>query len=132
MTVQAALSSIQQATAIVKAVMTADTKLQAAELKVKLADVMTALAEARIATLDDQEALRSLRVEIEELKRSQDVEKELELRGAVYYRKNSTGESGPYCSRCYATQKVLIPLAHNAPAFVLHGNYKCPNCKAMM
>jgi hypothetical protein len=90
------------------------------------------LADARSAALDDQETIRSLHTEIEALKKAQDVEHQLELRGTVYYRVNGAGETGPFCSPCYQIKKKLIPLTRTPPPFHAHGQYTCPHCKAMM
>ncbi|MEX2109827.1 MAG: hypothetical protein WD802_04430 [Gemmatimonadaceae bacterium] len=108
-----------------------DAKLNQAELKLKIAELADVLSDARDKINDAKDENESLHARIKELETARDVRSKLVLRNNVYFLREESGETGPYCPRCFEVDKILIPLPRLAAAFNAIGNYKCSNCGAV-
>lgn len=124
-----ALQSLKTAGDLVKILRDADAGLRGAELKTKIADLAEALADARLGMLDAQSEIERLNARVAELEAAKVAEAELEKRGNVYYRKSESGETGPFCVRCFEADRVLRSLARLPAVFNAFGQYTCPQCK---
>lgn len=68
---------------------------------------------------------RELRLELERIKRQDELIHDLEYVSEVYYKKSDG--SGPYCFLCWGTEKLLVnaPVARYSTGLKAH----CKNCK---
>jgi hypothetical protein len=124
-----ALTSLKSATTILKGVIAADASLKNAELKMQIAELATALVDARTAILEAQEEMHGLRAQIAELRHAEEISEALTLRENVYWQPKASGEDGPFCTRCFDSEKKLIRVHMQPPEFQDFGKRRCPECK---
>lgn len=123
-----ALSALKHASDIVKALRNADSLYEKAELKLRIAELAEALATARLAVLDAQAEVHSLKQDMARL--SSDSRANIEKREGVYFIREAERESGPFCPRCYEADGRRMPLTRFTGPFTVIGKYNCPHCQA--
>ena len=94
------------------------------ELKNHILEMNEQLLNMKEAVLELREENTNLKEENRKLKAVQDGE--LEFRNNAYYDK---GGNVPYCSGCYASKNIKVPLVDMEMEFSRFGNKKCPTCK---
>lgn len=124
-----ALEALKHATEIVKAIRSADSMYERAELKLKIADLAEALATARLSVLEAQAEIQSLKEQL--ARSSQEGRGNIVQREGVYYAVDGAHESGPFCPRCFEADGRRMPLTRFGPAFFTIGKFNCPQCKAV-
>jgi len=82
--------------------------------------------------LESWQIILEMQEENDKLKKSNsDLKEKLELKGNlvkddfVYFLEKDGNKEGPFCSRCWEKNKVLITLQQNK---VGHWNFLCPEC----
>ena len=128
MSIAAALSSVNAALAIAKAMRQVEKDYDAAVLKGQIVDLMVAVADAKGELLEAEDTLRAKDDEIDRLTASLKTKAELiEVNGFMH----AKGEDGkpkglPFCPACMAMDGTLI-----RPARLLGQHSQCPRCKAL-
>ncbi|MCI5158468.1 MAG: hypothetical protein D3906_08510 [Candidatus Electrothrix sp. AUS1_2] len=122
--ITSALSGIKQATDIAKIIKDSASSLEEAEIKLKLADLISALADAKIEIANIKEAVIEKDEEITRLKGVIEISDKLVWKEPYYFLIDDNHEDGPYCQRCYDTDKQLIRLQS-----IEKGKWECKGCK---
>ena len=123
-----ALGALKQATEIVKALRSAESMYEKAELKLKIAELAEALATARLSVVAAQAEIQALKDQI--ARSSEDARAGIVKRDGVYFIRDDGQESGPLCPRCFEADGRRMPLTKFTGAFKAIGKYNCPECKA--
>jgi hypothetical protein len=123
-----ALGALKQATDIVKALHSADAMYEKAELKMRVAELADALLAARIAVLDAQSEIQTLKDQI--ARSSAEARDNVVENDGVYYVRVGERELGPFCPRCFEADGRRMPLTAFTGAFKAIGKYNCPQCRA--
>jgi hypothetical protein len=128
-TIGAVVSSVKTAVEIAKTIKDLDTKVQQAELKLKVADLLGALADAKIAATELQDLLVKKDEEIGELRKSIAIKGDVVRSGDAYYMKGKSGAAAgePYCARCWEVEGKLFHLVRHP----MRPDRVCPVCKTM-
>lgn len=131
-TLVGALGSLKAASDIVRGISAASTSLEKAELKLRIAELADLLVGARMAVVEAQEEIISLRAQVAALRARADDRSKLVKRGNVYFFNEDAGESGPYCPRCCESTHTRMPVTKLPAGFAALGTYQCPECKAVL
>lgn len=123
-----ALSSVKQATEIVKILRSADTAYEKAELKLKIAELAEALANARLGILEAQSEIEELRQRLAKTEQKPLLEP-IKREGGYFFKKGDT-EIGPFCPRCFEADGKQMPLTAFTGEFRAFGKFNCPQCRA--
>lgn len=123
------IEALKHASEILRVLRAADSALETAELKLKVAELAEAVATARLALLDAQGEIQTLKGQVADL--SDDARRRLVKRDGVYFVKENGGEAGPFCPRCFEADGRRMPLTSFSSAFTAIGKYNCPQCKAV-
>ena len=127
--IQFALTSLKTALDIGSFIIKADSALDKAILKIELEKMIDARVDTKqtVRELDDQ--LYNKDKEIEELKEKlKNTKKTIGFHSARYYiGENGEPTGSPFCPTCYATHKLLIPLAAWSNNEATHKCGKCAN-----
>ncbi len=126
--ISAFITSIKNATDIVKVIREAGTTLEKAEVKLKLAELIEALAEAKIQASEVKELLQEKDSQIAELKKAFEMKESLVRAGDAYHEINDASEpiGSPYCSHCWEVKHTAVHLSQIAGSM---GDWNCPACK---
>lgn len=132
LSITTALSNLKTATDLVRGIRGADLNLEKAELKIRIAELAEALTDARVAVLEAQDEIEDLRRQLAEARAAQDVRGRLVQKHKVYYVRSATGdqEDGPFCVRCYETDRRLMPVTPLPVQFSDLARFRCPQCRA--
>ncbi|WPD24559.1 MAG: hypothetical protein SD837_08330 [Candidatus Electrothrix scaldis] len=122
--ITSALSGIKQATDIAKIIKDSSSSLEEAEIKLKLADLISALADAKVEIANIKEAVTEKDEEITRLKGVIETSDKLVWRAPYYFLIDDNYEDGPYCQKCYDSQRKLIRL--QSPG--AKGYWECKEC----
>lgn len=89
-------------------------------------DLISKLMDVQIQAYDILDENRVLRLKLEQLERTEEIETNLSYEGDLYYKKDDN--SGPYCSRCWDVDKLLVrvPIARYSSRW----KGMCKNCKS--
>lgn len=119
------LYTLRTATQIAKSILSADTAIEKAELKLKIADLMTQLAEAQTDVIEIDQQQDEMRKHIAELEKALENKSKVTLNGDAYYEidENHNPTGNPYCLRCWEVDHKLVHLAF------MQGTKYCPSCK---
>ena len=123
--VTAVLSSIKTATDIARLIKDSDLSLEKAETKLRLADLIGALADAKLEVVEVQQTLAEAEARVQEL------EAQFAVRAKVHWREPSdwleteTEPDGPFCQKCYDTERTLVRLQGDGD-----GWFECKSCKS--
>ena len=123
--VTAVLGSIKTATDIAKLIKDSDLSLEKAETKLKLADLIGTLADAKLEVVGVQQTLAEAEARIRDLEDELKTRKLLRWKDPSYWLDADTGEDGPFCQKCYDTDKNLVRLQGNG-----EGWFECKACKS--
>lgn len=77
-----------------------------------------------------REEVFQLKRQLEEIKRTEEVEKNLLHKDNHYFLKKGEEEDGPYCTKCWDADRKLIRLHSGNVNNGLH-YFDCPNCKTV-
>lgn len=121
--ISAALGSIKTATEIAKYIKETDLSLEKAETKLKLADLISALADAKLEVVGAQQSLAEAEGQIKELEKQMEVRANLTWEEPYYWLKTPDARDGPFCQKCYDTDKKLVRLQGNG-----EGLFHCKAC----
>jgi hypothetical protein len=122
------LAALKQASEIVKALADTNALYEKAELKLKIAELTEAVMTARVALLEAQTEIQSLKDQIGRLTTA--AQATVVKRDNVYFLRENDQEVGPFCPRCFEADKRRMPLTPFTPAFRTFGKYNCPQCKS--
>ena len=121
----AALSSLTSAADIAKLIRDSGLTLEKAEIKLKLADLISTLADAKIQLAEIRETLIEKDGLIQELRAQVKTKGEVAWDPPYYWLQLESGRDGPFCQKCYDTDKTLIRLQGNGS-----GYWQCKACKS--
>jgi len=122
----AALSSIKNASDIAKLIKESGASLEKAEVKLKLAELVEALAEAKMETASIREVLLEKDDELRRLKSEIEIKDKIIWENPYYFLINGDVKDGPFCQRCYDSEKKLIRL--QSPG--RNGYWECKECNS--
>lgn len=126
-TITAALSGIKIASDIAKLIKNSGASLETAEIKLKLAELIEALADAKIEIANFREVISDNEAEIRRLQAQMDTKDQTVWEDPYYFVLNKNGEKdGPYCQKCYDSNKKLIRLQSPGK----NGYWQCNECKS--
>ena len=124
--ITAALAGVKHASDIAKLIKNSEVSLEAAEIKLKLADLIDSLSDVKVEIAKFKEIISEKESEIQRL------EEQLKKKGNIlweipyYFLLKDNGEKdGPYCQKCYDSDKKLIRLQ----SFGAKGEWKCNECR---
>lgn len=135
------LSAISETIKITKELRNIDSKMDVAELKLRLSDLVDSLLSAREALQDAKENERILKVKIEELTQLLVLRGKYEDDDGCLYELDGNGKriGVPYCNLCYVREDKLyrlkyIPIYDGSDDGFVHiaadsEHYRCKNCK---
>ena len=125
-TIGAFLSSVKNATDIAKAIRSADSSLERAEMKLKMADLLESLADAKIQAVEIQELVAEKDKRIAELQSAFGFKGKLVRDCDAYYEMGADGAptGAPYCSRCWEVDQKLVHVTEFS-----HHESHCGSCK---
>jgi chromosome segregation ATPase len=123
-----ALSSVDTAIRVIKAIKAADGAIEKAELKFKLAEMMEALADAKEALSESRDARQALFDEIARLKDALAKHGMIVRQLDAYYDATEEGEAkgDPYCTRCWEIEHRLVHLIRGDRTDAFH---HCAVCR---
>lgn len=89
-------------------------------------DLIKKLMDVQIQAYEILDENRELRLKLEELKNAEETASNLSYEGNFYYKKDDN--SGPFCSRCWDVEKVLV----RVPIAKYQTGWKgiCNNCNS--
>jgi hypothetical protein len=122
---QAIASSITGAINIAKALISADTAFDKAELKLKLADLMVSLADARTQVAEMQDQTYRLADELAEAKKQLAFAGTMKYEAPYYWNVAGGQKDGPYCATCWDGRDHLAIRLYQAQ----RGYWQCHTCK---
>jgi hypothetical protein len=123
--ITSALAGIKQATDIAKIIKDSSSSLEAAEIKLKLADLVSTLADAKIEIVNIKDAVTGKDDEIKRLKGIIEISAKVNWKPPYYFLKDGDRKDGPYCQKCYDSNRKLIRLQ----ALREKGSWQCKECK---
>jgi len=124
--ISGALASIKNATDIARMIRESGATLKQAEINFKLAELMGALADAKVEVAGIRELLVEREEEIRRLKDDLRVKGGMEYEQPYYFLRTENGKEGPFCQKCYDSNKKLIRL--QLPG--REGYWECNECKS--
>jgi len=118
------VATLRGATDIAKALATADSAIEKAELKLRLAEIMTKLALAQTDALEIDLQIIHYHDRIKQLEDALRISATVGKDGDAYYELKDGKPSGsPYCLRCWEIDHKLVHLVIDS------GNKRtCPHC----
>lgn len=116
-------SGILSATNIAKFMVDSWASLGQAEVKLQLAKLIEALAETKMKVADIQHTLIEKDEEIKTLTKTIETAKNINWKPPYYYIDKDGSEEGPYCQRCYDSDRKTIRVQE-----VSDGHRKCFVC----
>lgn len=116
-------TGISSATNIAKFIKDSGSSLEKAEVKLKLADLIEALAETRIKVAEIKNLLIEKDEEIKNLTKTIETSKNIKWKQPYYYIDKDGSEEGPYCQRCYDSDRKTIRVQE-----VSDGHRQCFTC----
>ncbi len=130
-TIADSIQSVKTAINIAKSLKNIDASLQDAEVKIKIAELLEALSEANIQLSEVKAEHLELKAQIHDLEKKISLEGEVVFRDGHYYldEPKPGKPDGPFCSKCYHDESLLIPLTKQKPPFDRYGEYSCPKCR---
>ena len=123
--VAAFVGSVRTATEVAKLLMSSGSALEKAELKMKLAELLEALAEAKIQAVAIQEELAASQELARAFRERLEIAEKVVYRAPSYFLQNADELDGPFCQRCYDSERKLIRLQQPGR----EGYWVCQNCK---
>ena len=108
--VTSAIVGIKNAIDIAKAIKDSGVSLERAEINLKIAELISALADAKIGMATIQEVMTEKDAEIKRLKTELETRENMIWESPYYFLKNEEGKDGPYCQKCYDSNRKLIRL----------------------
>ncbi|VAV85003.1 hypothetical protein MNBD_DELTA01-1327 [hydrothermal vent metagenome] len=102
-----------------------DAPLKKAEMNLKLIGLMNALADVKSSTAKFQALILEKDSEIKELKDALCLEKEMRYEAPYYWRDTESGKEGPFCQKCYDSDKKAIRLQKGC----IEGAWECKTCE---
>lgn len=100
--------------------------LKALAVGIENIDLISKLMDVQIQAYEILDENRNLRLKLEQLERAEEIESNLSYEGDLYYKKDDN--SGPYCSRCWDVDKMLVRVPLDWFGERLQG--QCKNCKS--
>ncbi len=89
-------------------------------------DLYEKLLELKERAMEMQEKIEKLAAENKKLKKNQSIEEKLELKDNHYWLKEGDGLDGPYCTKCWDKEQLLIRVPfYNDNEY----QFECPNCQ---
>lgn len=82
------------------------------------------ILDLQVEAMDLVEQNNNLKQEIRELKEKQNVQNGLVFKRNKYWISEEQALKGPYCTRCWDVEKLLVNLKD-----IRNGYYDCPNCR---
>ncbi|HHF3021639.1 TPA: hypothetical protein ACPJ0R_004699 [Vibrio diabolicus] len=133
-TISAALTSIKTAADLAKIIKDGDKTLEQAEIKYKLAELISALADAKMEIAEVRELVLSKDKELLALKDLFEQQKNMEWDEPYYFHVQDGQREGPYCQKCYDSEKKLVRLINRGFGFGFGfgfgvGVWHCYACK---
>lgn len=127
-TMVAAVETLKQASSLAKTLISTESIIEKAELRLKLADLLVMLADARQAIAESAEELAARDADIRRLEEALRMKGRVERRGDAYFQLDDNGAAhgDALCSHCWEHAHELIHLTTAA------GNLRertCPHCK---
>jgi len=123
--ITAALAGVKHASDIAKLIKNSEVSLEAAEVKLKLADLIDNLADAKVEIAKFKEILSERDAEIRRLKKQIEKDGNMVYEEPYYFLVKDNGEKdGPYCQKCYDSNKKLIRLQSPGK----NGCWQCNEC----
>jgi hypothetical protein len=124
------IASLKLGVETVKAIVSAESTLERAELRAKAAELTDTLVDARMAIVDAAAEIASRDARILELQRALEIKGKIARSGDAYY---MTGDSGApnghaYCIRCWEADHQLRSLVLKAGE---SGYNACPGCRTL-
>ncbi|WP_342432620.1 hypothetical protein [Neobacillus sp. FSL H8-0543] len=89
-------------------------------------DLISKLMDVQIQAYEILDENRELRLKLEDLERSEEIGSNLSYEGDLYYKKDDN--SGPYCSKCWDVDKLLVRVPIELYDTGWGGS--CKNCKS--
>ncbi|CAK8717802.1 MAG: hypothetical protein CDV28_11117 [Candidatus Electronema aureum] len=125
--ITAALAGVKHAFDIANLINNSEVSLDAAEVKLKLAELIDSLANAKIETAKFKDILLERDSEIQRLKKQIEKDDNMVYETPYYFLVQESGEKdGPYCQRCYDSNKKSIRLQSPNK----NGYWKCNECSS--
>jgi hypothetical protein len=89
-------------------------------------DLYEKLLEMKRRAMEMQEKIEALSSENKKLKKNQDIEEDLEVKDNHYWWKKGGNLDGPFCTKCWDKEKLLI----RVPVYEDNEyQFECPNCQ---
>jgi hypothetical protein len=123
--IPAVLGSIKTAIEIANFINKSGLSLDQAETKLKLAELIRALADSKLEIVEAQGKLTKAEARIHELEQQLEVRQVPEWRDPFYWIKTEEGAEGPFCQKCYDSEKKLVRLLDQGD-----NCYECKVCKS--
>ena len=129
-TIAASIQSVRTAIDITKGLKGIDASLQDAEVKIKITELLEELSEAKFQLAEAKAENLELKEQINDLEKKLSLQDEVVFKDGHYYLADpKPGKpDGPFCSKCYHGESLLIPLKKQKPPFDRYGDYSCPEC----
>ena len=106
----AVLGSIKAATDIAKIIKDSASSLEQAEINYKISELVGSLAEAKLEMAEIQNILLEKDKHIAELEAFLETQNSVFYEGRSYWVDLDDAKDGPFCQRCYDTEKKLVRL----------------------
>mgnify|MGYP001201708196 CR=1 FL=1 len=125
--ITAALTGIKSASDIAKLIKESGATIEAAEIKFQMAELLGALADAKIEIANIKEMVLEKEAQIQVLQKKLETESDIKWEDPYYFRLSDSGEKdGPFCQKCYDSEKVLIRLQSPGK----NGFWQCKACNS--
>jgi ribosomal protein L37AE/L43A len=123
----AAFSGLKNATEIAKFIKNSASTLEAAEIKLQLAELIDNLADAKMEIANAKEVILEKESEFRKFKKQIEIDSHVFWEDPYYFQKdNRDKKDGPYCQKCYDSQKMLIRLQSPNK----NGFWECKECES--
>ena len=122
--ISAALGSIKTATDIAKLIKDSGTRLEQAEIKLRVAELVSALADAKVEIAEIQNHLIEKEQQIRDLKEQLNFKSKVVWEKPYYFILDDQDKDGPFCQPCYDTSKQLVRLQGGGT-----NSWHCYSCK---
>lgn len=127
-----ALSLISTAIKTVQKLKEVSQKIKDADTRNLIADLIMTLADLKLQFAELQENNIRLKSDLVAARESANLREKLNLKESLYYLSEPIKgrPSGPYCTRCFDVDGMLVLVVAFTDTFRDFGKYNCPNCKA--
>lgn len=123
-TITAAITSVKNATDIVKAMRAVEAAYQNLEVKAKLVDLMNNLVDLKMQLAEIREEGLAKDEEIRKLRAERDEKKALVWESPLYWMEKEGMRTGPFCPQCYDSSAKVVRLQETS-----HPDYwHCRTC----